>query len=185
MHVSSSYGGDKPVASEETSSAPVINYRWVTGPGKTPPVDDKQIRDNLCRSSGACAFVSLCAGSIFADTHVSVLIHNAVTTANAPSYVFILVLGVFLKLLHSEGIHQGGTTTGEQRSIESALHIRGNNGCWIIESFLSHQPFVLGLMGFFSKRPCERREGIYFRVFFFVFLKLGFPPEDRLLPPLV
>jgi len=107
---------------------------------------------------------------ILADMHACVFIHNAAAAVAACSSAFFYirkVFGVFLKLFHSEEIHQvgRGKTTEEQRSIESVVHIRGNNGCWIIESFLSHQLFVPGLMGFFSKRQHER-EGKEFSLFF-------------------
>lgn len=98
--------------------------------------------------------------------------HNAVTTAAACGYAFIYILkvfGVLLKLFRIEEIHQEvgrGKTTEEHRSIESVVHIRGNNGCWIIESFLSHQPFVPGLMGFYSKREWVR-EGKKFTFLYF------------------
>lgn len=98
---------------------------------------DKQIGVDLCRSPGhvrlsVCASLSACF--ILADMHVCMFIHNAVTTVAASSCVFIYTLkvfGVLLKLFHSEEIHQAGAgkTTEEQRSIESAMHIRGNNGC--------------------------------------------------------
>lgn len=63
-----------------------------------------------------------------------VFIYNTLTTVAASSYAVIYILkvfGVFLKLFHSEKIHQvgRGKTTEEQSSIESAVHIRRNNGC--------------------------------------------------------
>lgn len=83
-----------------------------------------------------CAYlcVSLSACFSLADMHVCVFIHKAATMAIASSFVFIYIgksLGVVLKLFHSEEIHQAGVrkTTKEQRSIESSVHIRENNGC--------------------------------------------------------
>lgn len=136
--------------------------------GRSLPGVDKQIGVDSCRSPEHLRlFVCVSAPFILADTHMCVFIHNVVVAIAASSHAFIYipeVLGVFLKLLHREEIHQdgGGKTTEEQESIESTVR-GGNNSSWIIESFLCHQPFVPGLMGFFSKRQCEREaKGIYF-----------------------
>lgn len=83
--------------------------------GKGSPVVDKQIGVDLCRSLGHVCLsvcVSLSACFIQADMHVCVFTHKAVTTVAAPSCVFIYTLKVFgvyfLKLSHSEEIHQAG-----------------------------------------------------------------------------
>lgn len=85
---------------------------------------DKQIGVDLCSSPGHVCLslrVSLSACFILADMHVCVcvFIHNAATTAAACSYAFIYILrvfGVFLKLSHSEEIHQAGAGKTQQRS---------------------------------------------------------------------
>lgn len=82
--------------------------------GRSLPVFDKQIGADLCGSPGhvhLAVRVSLSACFILADMHVCVFIHNAVSTVAASSYAFIYILkvfGVFLKLFHSEEIHQVG-----------------------------------------------------------------------------
>lgn len=146
---------------EETSGASVINLSLSDSEavGRSLPVVNKQIGVDSCRSPGhvrlsVCLSLSACFS--LADMHGCVFIHKAATIAIASSFVFIYIsksLDVF-KLFHSEEIHQAGVrnTTKEQRSIESSVHIRENNGCWIIEPFQSHRPFVPGLMGWFSTR---------------------------------
>lgn len=51
-------------------------------------------------------------------------------SASGNAFIYTLkVFGVSLNLFDSEEIHQAGGGTAEQRSIGSAEHIRGNNGC--------------------------------------------------------
>lgn len=75
-----------------------------------------------------CVCLFVC--SIVVGMHACVFIHNAVVACCAFIYN-LKVFRVFPKLNHSEEIHQTsrGETTEEQRSIESVVHIRGNNGC--------------------------------------------------------
>lgn len=133
---------------------------------KLVSVTDKQIRVGV-EVWGTCAYLRLVFDF---GWHERVCLYIAVAARTPSSYASFFILkafGVFLKLAHSEVKRSimlvRGKTTQEEGSNGSAVHIRGNNGCWIIESFLSHQPFVPGLMGFFSKRQSEMEKKFLFK----------------------